>query len=692
MQCLHQRHRPTARLRAPRRSLAAIFLVAALLRLPAAAAGVDAAPAAEGSRDLTELSLEELMNVQVMSVSKRTETMSEAAAAVYVLTQEDLRRAGVTSIPEALRQVPGLQVARATSNTWAISARGFNGRFANKLLVLIDGRSVYTPLFSGVFWDVQDTLLEDVERIEVIRGPGATLWGANAVNGVINIITKSAHQTQGGLVTAAAGSEIDHLVGVRYGAGAGRASWRLWAKAFDRDPGARPDGGDAQDGWAVARGGFRLDATLADGDALTVQGDLYDGESGERQRFETFPDLVARDTVFDNEISGGNLLARWSHTLTAASHLTLQAYYDRTERILPTILGETRDTFDLDFQHAVSTVRHELVWGLGARRTRDRLDGSDFISFDPEERTDDLYGGFVQDEIVVVPERLWLTAGVKIEENDYTGLEVQPSVRALWIPRQRHTLWAAAARAVRTPSRAEEDVRLLADVLPPGALFPGAPPAIAVFLGSPSFESEELLAYEAGYRVGLPAGLFLDVAAFYNAYDELRSSSPGEPTLVLAPVPHLIIPNVIDNRMEGETWGLEVAAQWWPSDRWRIVAAYTFLDMHLALEEEDPTGAALAVEGESPEQQLSLRSSWDLTDGLALDLVGRYVDALPSQGVEDYVEADLRLAWTPRPELTLAVVGRNLVHDRHQEFVPEIIPTEPTAVERSVHAAVTWSF
>lgn len=671
--------------------IATVLVLGAAVLSTAPAAGVQEVSGSAGSRDLTELSIEELMNIEVTSVSKRAETISAAAAAVYVLTQEDLRRAGVTSIPEALRLVPGLQVARGTANSWAISARGFNGRFANKLLVLVDGRSVYTPLFSGVFWDVQDTLLQDVERIEVIRGPGATLWGANAVNGVINIITQSARQTRGGLVTAAAGSEIDHLAGVRYGGETGRASWRVYAKSSARGAGARPDGSEAVDDWAIARGGFRVDTALADGDELTVQGDLYHGESGERLTTVSFPQLAPVTRDFDNELSGGNLLARWSRTLAATSHLTLQAYYDRTERVLP-ILGETRDTFDLDLQHTVSWNRHRLVWGLGARRTRDRIDGSDFITFLPDERTDDLYSGFLQDEVALVPERLWLTVGTKIEENEYTGLEIQPSVRALWTPRQRHTLWAAVSRAVRTPTRAEADVRLVADVLPPSSLFPGAPPALFVFLGNEDFESEELFAYEAGYRVGLPAGLFLDVAAFYNDYEDLRSSTTGEPALVLSPVPHLVVPAVIDNRMVGETWGLEVALRWWVSGRWRLDAAYAFLEMDLEVAGEDPLLSARVVERENPEQQLSLRSSWDLTDTLALDLVGRYVDALPSQDIEDYLEADLRLGWTPRPGLTLSIVGRNLLDDQHREFVPEIIPTEATAVERSVHAAATWSF
>jgi iron complex outermembrane recepter protein len=655
-------------------------------------------PAAEAEGDLTELSIEELMSIEVTSVSKRPEAISQAAAAVFVLTQEDLRRAGVTNLPDALRLVPGVQVARATSSVWAISARGFNGRFANKLLVLIDGRSVYTPLFSGVFWDVQGTLLEDVERIEVIRGPGAALWGANAVNGVINVITKRAADTQGTLVRLAAGSEIDALAAVRHGGGGGRTAWRVFAERSDRDGGEPLDALPPVDGWSLTRGGFRLDRDGTAGGVLTAQGGVYDGASGERLLLAS-PLGEPRATRVENDLGGGHLSARWSRTASAASHWVIQGYVDRTERAQP-ILAERRTTFDLELQHSLSRGRQEIVWGAGYRRSEDTLRGSEAIVFRPAERSDDLWSAFVQDQVAAVPGRVWLTVGAKLEENDYTGFEVQPSVRALWIPRAGHTLWTAVSRAVRTPSRAEADLELITAVFPPDALFPGSPPASSVVRGSDRFDSEELIAYEAGYRVGLGSGLFLDVAAFHNRYDELRDVRPEAPELLAEPPPRLVVPATIVNLMHGHTQGLEVAAEWWVADRWRLTAAYSLLDMDL--ESRGGAGAALpgavvpvsaeVIEGESPEQQLAVRSSWDLGRGAHLDLVGRWVGALPAQGIDDYLEADLRLGWSPRPNLSFELVGRNLLDDSHAEFVPEIIPTQPTAIERSVHASVAWRF
>lgn len=648
----------------------------------------------EREGDLTELSIEELMSIEVTSVSKRAEAISRAAAAIYVLTQEDLRRSGVTSLPDALRLVPGVQVARATSSIWAISARGFNGRFANKLLVLIDGRSVYTPLFSGVFWDVQGTLLEDVDRIEVIRGPGAALWGANAVNGVINVITKRAAETEGTLVRLALGSEIDALAAVRHGGGGGRTAWRVFAERSDREGGEPLAGGGELDDWSLTRGGFRLDHDRGAGGLLTAQGGVYDGASGERL-IPFSPLAPARATRVDNDLRGGHLSARWSRATSDASELVVQGFVDRTERAQP-VLAERRATFDLELQHSLSLRRQEIVWGAGFRRTDDELRGSEAIAFRPAERSDDLWSAFVQDQITAVPGRVWLTLGTKLEENDYTGFEVQPSVRALWIPRTGHTLWTAVSRAVRTPSRAEADLELITDTFPAGALFPGAPPAVAVVFGSDRFESEELLAFEGGYRVGLGAGLFLDVAAFHNRYDELRDVRPGPPILDAGPPPRLVVPAVIVNEMHGDTHGVEIAAEWWVDDRWRLAAAYALLRMDLESRLPPPAAgspdAAEVIEGENPQQQLTLRSSWDLGPRLQADVVARWVDALPSQGVDDYLEADVRLGWTPRPELTLELVGRNLLDASHQEFVPEVIPTEPTAIERSVHAALAWRF
>jgi iron complex outermembrane receptor protein len=649
-------------------------------------------PTSNPDVDLTQLSLEELMDVEVTSVSKRAEPISAAAAAVFVITQEDLRRSGATSIPEALRMVPGVEVARIDASKWAISARGFNGRFANKLLVLIDGRSVYTPLFSGVFWDVQDTLLEDIDRIEVIRGPGATLWGANAVNGVINIITRSARDTRGGLLAAGGGSEEKGFASLRYGGALGTSSaYRVYGKMFERGSGRRLEGGAAADDWLMGRGGFRIDAALSAGSALTVEGGFYDGEAGETLTLQPFPAPVPQTFDAEMQVSGGHLLGRWQRTLADASEQKAQLYYDRTERTAA-LIDEVRDTFDLELQHGFAPgARHRLIVGAGYRRTSDDIRGNAILSFAPDRRTDDLASAFLQDEIALLPDRLWMVLGSKIEHNDYTGFEVQPNLRAVWIPRRHHTLWAAVSRAVRTPSRAEHDLRLETLRIGPGQLSPGAPPGVVISFGSPDYRSEELLAWELGYRVGLAPGLYLDLATFYNAYDQLRATRTGEPVLQTAPFPHLVVPVSVSNDLEGETYGTELLVDWRASKRWRWSAAYSLLAIQLR-DRRPGQNDSPADEGTSPRHQLVLRSSVDLPRGLELDVSLRHVDELSSLTVDRYTTFDLRLGWRPRADLEISVVGQNLAEENHVEFAPEIIPTHPTMVERGVYGQVAWRF
>ncbi|HWM90378.1 MAG TPA: TonB-dependent receptor [Thermoanaerobaculia bacterium] len=677
---------------ASRWSRLALLVLLGIPAVPATATGASA----EQPADLAEMSLEELMDVAVTSVSKRSEPISGAAAAVFVLTDEDLRRSGATSIPEALRLVPGLEVARIDSNKWAITSRGFNGRFANKLLVLIDGRSVYTPLFSGVFWDVQDTLLEDVERIEVIRGPGATLWGANAVNGVINIITRPAGDTQGGLLIAGGGSEERAFAGLRYGGALGAVSgataYRVYGKFLERGSGERLSGGAGADDWSVGRGGFRIDSMLSGGAGLSFQGGLYDGNIGESFTFQSLTSPIPQ--TFDDEmkVSGGHLLGRWQRTFSDTAELSLQLYYDRTERSA-LLVEEDRDTLDAELQHGFApTARQRVVWGLGYRRTEDDIRGSESLAIDPARRTDGLVSAFLQDEIMLRPDALWLTLGSKIEDNDYSGLEVQPNVRAVWIPRRHHTLWAAVSRAVRTPSRAENDLRLDSLFLGPGELFPGAPPAVVTSFGDRDFGSEELVAWETGYRLGLAPGLLLDLAAFYNDYDRLRGSRVGEPFLETAPFPHLVVPLVLSNDLEGETWGAELVADWRATQRWRWTAAYSFLDIQVRDRRTGVEGGPLTGEGESPQHQVSFRSAIDLPRGVELDLTARWVDELPGLGIDSYTSLDLRLGWRPSPALELSVAGQNLLDDSRVEFAPEIIPTHPTAIERGVYGKLTWRF
>ncbi len=645
--------------------------------------------------DLTELSIEDLMDIEITSVAKKAQKLSEAAAAVFVITNDDLRRSGVTSIPEALRMVPGLQVARIDANKWAITSRGFNGRFSNKLLVLMDGRSLYTPLFSGVYWDTKDTLLEDIERIEVIRGPGAALWGANAVNGVINIITKRSQDTQGGLVVAGAGTEERGFGGVRYGGKLGQDTYgRIYAKYFNRDDAVFASGEDASDGWDVWRTGFRMDWQGSGPDALTLQGGLYDGETGETVITKSLDPSEPPTSDEDNDMSGADLLGRWKHTISDTSEIALQVYYDRTERN-SVIVDQVHDTLDIDFQHHFSLgQRHEIVWGLGYRFVSDDISNTFCGSWDPDSRDDDLYSGFVQDDITLVKDRLRLTLGSKFEHNDYTGHEIQPNARLMWTPHEGHSVWTAVSRAVRTPSRTEHDGRLITTVLPPGSLLPLFPgPVVAGVVGGGDYDSEELLAYELGYRVQPTDRLSVDIATFYNDYRHLRTLEPVDPFPEMSPPPaHLVLLSSADNKMEGETYGVEVAADWRPLDWWGLKATYTYLQIQLDLNKDSGDTISESAEGESPHQQVSVRSSMDMMQDLVLDCWVRYVEDLPSQGMDSYITLDVRLGWKVRENVELSVVGQNLFDDQHPEYEPEFVDTIATEVEPSVYGKVMWQF
>ncbi|MBI2927323.1 MAG: TonB-dependent receptor [Verrucomicrobia bacterium] len=661
----------------------------------------EANPAALPPAQLGELSLEQLMNLEVISVSKRAEKISSAPAAIFVLTQDDLRHIGVTSLAEALRLVPGLNVARADAHTWAVSARGFNDVFANKLLVQIDGRSVYTPLFSGVHWDVQDTLLEDIDRIEVVRGPGGTLWGANAVNGVINILTKPAKDTLGLLVTAGGGTEEHGYVGARYGLPLADRAWlRFYGKYFNRDDSVmlgseRP----GEDDWRVGQGGFRLDWEPSQANALTLQGDLYAGR--EEQIFHanalTPPYALARPN--DLNFSGGNVLGRWTHAFSAESELQVQLYFDRTVRNSVS-LHETRDTYDLDAQHHFPLgARQEVVWGVGYRFSHDELGDGLNIFFPDHSRDLQLFSAFAQDEIALVKDRLKLTVGSKFEHNDFSGFEAQPSARLAWEPHERHTLWASVARAVRTPSRAEAGVRINGSVLPPGP--PGPPassgaalPAMIGFFGSEDFRSEHLLAYELGYRLRPHERVALDLAGFFNDYAHLRSLEQGTPRLEGTPLPtNVLLPMTAANHLVGTAYGMELAANYQLADWWRLTAAYTFLELQVRARHGSTDISAPTLEGQSPQQQFTLRSSLDLPGQVELDAALRYVDQLPGLGVPAYTALDVRLGWRPVRNLELSLVGQNLLDDRHPEFLASpFTRTQSTEVERSFFGKLTWRF
>jgi len=650
------------------------------------AAGSDAA--SPPATDLTELTLQELMNIEVTSAAKTPQSLQDATAAVFVISREDIRRSGVTSIPEALRLAPGIQVARISSNAWAVSARGFNGRFANKLLVLMDGRTLYNHLFSGVFWDIQDTLLEDVERIEVIRGPGAALWGANAVNGVINIITREAGATQGTLLTAGGGTEERAFVGVRQGGKLGAGTFlRLYGKAFERDGGRDASGREGADDWRMQRAGFRLDRQADAVDAFTVQGDIYRGRIGETFVVPTLSPPFSRQFDEDTDVSGGNLLSRWCRTFSETSDLALQVYFDRALNH-DAITGQARNTWDLDFQHRFAPAsRHSLLWGLGYRYYEDDTRPGLTVAFDPEDDSKELLRAFVQDDVELIPGRLRLTVGSQFEHNDHTGFEIQPTLRLRWTPRPNHTLWGAISRAVHTPSRAEDDIRL------DQATLPTTPPTVVALVGDRDVEAEELLAFELGYRSQLTPRLALDVATFYNRYRHLVTAEPGAPFLETEPAPlHAVLPLVGDNRMHGKSYGAELAADWHPLSRWRLQAVYSYLQLLLDVDTGSKSDLFKELARTAPHHQASLRSSLDLPRGVELDLWLRYVDNLPAPDIGSYLTLDARLAWTPRRNLELALVGQNLLDDRHPEFASEKLDAAVMEIERGVYGKITWQF
>jgi iron complex outermembrane receptor protein len=601
---------------------------------------------------LKTLSLEELFEIEVTSVSKKSEKLSETAAAVHVVTDEDIRRSGAPSIPEALRDVPGVEVARVDSHQYAITARGFNSTTANKLLVLMDGRSVYTPLYAGVFWDAQDTLMEDIARIEVIRGPGATVWGANAVNGVINVINKSAEETQGLLTTGGGGTEERGFGGVRYGGRLGpNAYFRVYGKYFDRDDSVLPNGTDAHDRFRMGQGGFRMDWKPRTDQLLTLQGDIYDGS-------------VEQPSAGDTDLKGGNILGRWTRRFSENSDLQVQAYYDRTDRNIPLVFGEKLDTLDLDVRHRFSLARgHDVVWGFGYRYTNDHVDNSPALAFLPPHETRRLATAFVQDEVTLVENRLHLSLGSKFEHNDYTGFEFEPSARLAWTPSREQTVWAAISRAVRAPSRIDREF-----------FAPAQPPFLLA--GGPNFQSEKVYAFEAGYKVQPAATLSASAATFYNVYKDLRSLESGPPL-------------TIANGLEGESYGVELEANYQPAARWRLNAGYTFFQLNLRVRPGSTDTTQKRQEGDSPRNSAFLESRLDLPRNVELDATLRYVDSLSNQGVPHYVAFDARLGWHASKALELSIVGSNLSDPQHPEFGT---PATRREIQRRVYGKVVCRF
>ena len=635
------------------------------------------------SSELTSFSIEDLMNIKVTSVSKKPQRIADTAAAIYVITSEDIRRSGMSSVPELLRLVPGVIVGQIDANKWAISVRGFNGQFANKLQVLIDGRSVYNTWFAGVYWDVQDLVLDDIERIEVIRGPGATLWGANAVNGVINIITKHTRDTQGSLIAARAGSSAQGEIDVRYGGKLSETddagTYRIYAKTSKIGNMRALAGGDANDRWTTTRAGFRMDMKPSVADTLQLQGDIYHERYNEMAGSVQAP--VFTWSAQQAHAAGGNLLARWRRAFSNTSQLDVTFYYDTTRRLINGGSEEYADIYDLDLQHHFKlSDAQDVVWGLGYRTGNDHFVESFTVAFFPDSRKTHLLSAFVQDEIAL-RDNLHLTLGSKFEHNSFSGFEVQPNVRLLWKPDEISTLWGAVSRAVRTPNRNDTDVQLHFI----------APPVLVEGRGNPNFVAEKTIAYELGYRSEPSKRLSFDVATFYNDMSKLFSIETGVPYIGGTP-PMLILPQTIDNRGSGHTYGAEASMRWQATDAWNISASYTWLQMRLQRDpgSTDVTVATLA--GTNPTHQWQLTSRFNITKQLDFDTNFFYVAALPDPGVPAYSRMDFRLGWRPTPPLEVSVGVQNLFDSHHPEFASAIMNVVPSEVPRSVYAQAVWRF
>jgi len=649
-------------------------------------------PGEQRPEDLANASLEDLMKVEVTSVSNKEQTLSRTAAAVFVITQDDIARSGATNIPDVLRMAPGLDVAQINASTWAVSARGLNGQFSNELLVLIDGRNVYTPSFGGVFWDTVDLPLENIERIEVIRGPGASIWGENAVNGVVNIIRKKAGDTKGGLVTVGGGNTDADFATVQYGDSIrDRVDYRGYVKYFDEHDMRGMGGGDGGDGWHITRAGFRTDSKITDSDALVVEGDMYSGREGD-PTYMLSSVLAPGPTPIEDFIntSGGFLQSIWRHTSSSQSDFTLMGAYDAYDR--GDLLKDHRQTENLDFrEHYRPGERQDLVWGATYRHTSATSDGGNWLSLIPANQSENIFSAFVQDEIAAIQDRLYVTVGTRFENNTNSGFAVMPTARALYQLDSRQSVWAAVSRAARSPAEIDTSLRVNVG----GVTLPDGMIAAVSQFGNPHVKDEGLLAYEAGYRRMLTPRLSVDLAAYYNDYDTQISDEPEPLFIETTPAPpHLVIPTTDRNLLYGEAHGAELSARWKANGRWALDGSVEFerIHMHRSAGSLDVTTGP-DTEGSAPHQQARIQSELFLTRRLSWNVAGDYTDRLEAQGVPSYTRLDSNLIWKLREDFSLGIYGQNLLRDRHLEFFdPGNSSTRSTLIRRSGYAKLTWRF
>lgn len=624
---------------------------------PAALSAADDQPPPLKHDPLLDLSLDQLSSLEVNSVAGIAMDWFQTPAELHVISNEEIRRSGHQTLAEALRLVPGLFVGRADANTWSIGARGFNGGLGNKSLVLIDGRTVYDPLFSGTFWEVQDVLLEDIDQIEVINGPGATLWGANAVNGVISVTTRSAKQTQGLYLSGSVGVHERGIGAVRYGGRASENSWfRIWGKFANHDDMRNAAGDSADDDWDMARGGIRFDIEGSDQTTLTIQSEIYGSDRiGERVFNQAVPNAHVQfvTTSQDGRAEGAHLLARLTRDTGPDAGWSLQGYYDRTERVLTNGFEVSRDTFDLDFRHHFTLAdHHSFIWGAAVRHTADRTHAGPNLAYDPRSRSMDTFSGFIQHTFAVVPERFFTMVGSKFEHNDVTGFEVQPSVRAWFTPDDRQTLWAGISRAVRVPSRTEDDAIVTIAIADEGLLAGG--PASGTFIplttaGNNRSASEVLTAYEAGYRLKPADNLTLDMSVFYHDYSRLLN------------LPATLF-GLFEDRGSGESYGATVTLNLRLADNWRLFAAYSYTDVQVH-------GPILNVdESGTPHNMAQLRSYLDITEDLELNAALYYVDEVAAGTVKAHLRFDLGVTWRPTDNFEISVWGQNLADPVHNDF------------------------
>ena len=652
-----------------------------LLVMTALSTRVTAKESSQGSPkpvDLTSISIEDLMNIQVTSASKKAETLSAAPAAIFVITGEDIRRGGFSSVPDALRTVPGLYVVQQSSHVWLVTARGFSNEFNDKMLVLIDGRLVYSPTFGGVFWDVQDPPLEDIDRIEVIRGPGGTLWGANAINGVVNIITKEAAKTQGLLSASSAGINEGYAGRVRYGGKIGETfDYRIFGASNDWLPTVDASGVQNYDAWSITLGGMRFDWAASQKDTVTFDGQGYSGRIRDVQA--NFIPTSAMPVQVDSSgvVKGGHLLGRWKHSFSDRSNLDVLGYCDWTDRF-SSALTEDRDTCDVEVQHRYSfTPRHALTLGGSILTTAETWNETFTNGFVPSYQRETTYSAFLQYDVVVAPEKLRLIAGSKFERDPYTGFEYQPQIRAVWTPYKQHTLWAAVSRAVRTPDRL--DVNILDRDMQINPSPP--PPEFLLFTGNPSVKSEVLFAFEVGYRYEWKQKFSVDATAFYNHYDDLiGASAPGSP--IVNPSPFFIdIPIGVINVDGGQTHGLELFLKYTPVRRWTVSAGITELRGVSAV------GTAFPAITNNPDHEVNVQSKLDLTQFVKFDASYYYNDAIIHQ-LPPLNRVDVGLSTKPIHGFTFSIWGRNLQQDRHKEAIPQLFLGGE--IRRSVVFKVIW--